>query len=86
MSILTNVKIRTCLCTFSVGSHPQDIKYTPDCRRVVVTNEGSAGKDEGGAYIDPEGSVNIIEDERTGNPSVQQVDFLKYNVEQPNFE
>ncbi|KAH3841724.1 mesenchyme-specific cell surface glycoprotein-like [Dreissena polymorpha] len=70
----------------AVGSHPQDIKYTPDCRRVVVTNEGSAGKDEGGAYIDPEGSVTIIEDERTGNPSVQQVDFLKYNVEQPNFD
>ncbi|KAH3841725.1 mesenchyme-specific cell surface glycoprotein-like [Dreissena polymorpha] len=69
----------------TVGSRPRDIKYTPDCNIVVVSNEGSAGKDEGGAYVDPEGSVTIIQGEKTGNPSVRLVDFLDFNIGQPNY-
>lgn len=70
----------------SVGSSPSHLKYTDDCGTVVVANEGNAGKDEAGAYIDPQGSVTIIHGERTGNPSVRMVDFSQYNIGQPNYK
>lgn len=69
-----------------MGPRPKHIRYTHDCSRVVITNEGTAGKDEGGAYVDPEGSVTIIESEKTGNPSVRLVDFNNYNFGQPGFK
>jgi len=62
------------------------IKYTSDCNTVVVANEGIAGKDEGGFFVDPPGSVTIIQSERTGNPSVKMVDFSEFNVGGPKFK
>ena len=56
------------------------MKFTKDCGSVVVANEGIAGKDESGTYINPEGSVTIIHGERTGNPSVRLVDFKDFDV------
>ncbi|XP_060608409.1 mesenchyme-specific cell surface glycoprotein-like, partial [Ruditapes philippinarum] len=68
-----------------VGPHPNHLKYTKDCGSIIVANEGSSGKDEGGTYTDPEGSVTIIHGERTGNPSVRLVDFSTFNVGEANY-
>ena len=64
---------------FLVGSYPDHIKYTPDCGSVVVANQGKPGKDLLGKYLDPPGTVSVIHGEKTGNPSVQLVEFNAYN-------
>ncbi|KAL4227428.1 hypothetical protein ACF0H5_012871 [Mactra antiquata] len=69
----------------TVGNYPKSLKYTPDCGTIVITNEGIAGKDEFGAYVNPQGSVSIIHGERTGNPSVRLVDFTEYDHGKPKY-
>ncbi|XP_045216228.2 mesenchyme-specific cell surface glycoprotein-like isoform X2 [Mercenaria mercenaria] len=69
----------------TVGPHPNHLKFTDDCGTVIVANEGIAGKDEAGKYMDPEGSITIIHGEKTGNPSVRLVDFSAFNTGQPNY-
>ncbi|XP_052769191.1 uncharacterized protein LOC128209272 [Mya arenaria] len=65
----------------TVGPYPKSIRYTDDCQSVIVANEGIPGKDEFNTFVNPEGSVTIIHNERTGNPAVQTVDFRKYNTD-----
>ena len=70
---LTHVFLHT------VGPYPDHISYTPDCGSLVVLNEGKPGKDFAGKYVDPPGSISIIHGEKTGNPSVQRVEFNQFN-------
>ncbi|KAH3841717.1 hypothetical protein DPMN_115191 [Dreissena polymorpha] len=69
-----------------VGPHPKHLRYTDDCDTVVVSNEGIAGKDSAGNYVNPEGSITIIHREKTANRSARMVDFHSYNIGQPNFK
>ena len=79
---------RTLLLWFirSVGPHPSNLRYTSDCRTLIVADEGLPGKDEAGAYFNPEGSVTIIHGEGTGNPTVRRVDFGAFNIGEPNYK
>lgn len=70
----------------TVGPHPNHVKYTKDCGTLIVSNEGKPGKNVGGSYFNPEGSVTIIHGERTGNPSVRTVDFRNFNIDKPNYK
>ena len=72
--------------TILVGPHPKHVKYTSDCGTLVVANEGTAGKDEGNTYFNPEGTITVIHGERTGNPSVRNIDFSNYNMGQINYK
>ena len=40
-----------------------------------MANEGRAGKDIGNNFMDPPGTLTIIQRERHGNPSEQFMDF-----------
>ena len=68
----------------TVGASPASaVVFTKDCRTILIANEGEAGKDDLGNFIDPEGSVTIIKFETsaldTANYTVQNVDFRKYD-------
>ena len=53
------------------------LTFTPDCRKILVANEGRSGKDIANQFMDPPGTVTIIQRERYGNPSETTVDFSK---------
>jgi hypothetical protein len=42
-----------------------------------VANEGRAGRDIANKFMDPPGTVTMIEREKYGNPSEHMVDFSK---------
>ena len=66
-----------------VGASPASaIVFTRDCQTILVANEGEAGKDDQGRFIDPEGSVSIIKfgsPDLRGNITVTTADFRKYD-------
>ena len=57
--------------TVTVGALPDMLTFTPDCKSVVVANEGEP--DDG---IDPEGSISII---ASKNGAVRTADFQRFN-------
>ncbi|XP_061172912.1 mesenchyme-specific cell surface glycoprotein-like [Saccostrea echinata] len=61
------------------GYFPDMLTFTSDCKKILVANEGRPGKDINNVFVDPEGSVTIIERERTGNPSERTVSFSGQN-------
>ncbi|XP_046560926.1 uncharacterized protein LOC124269972 [Haliotis rubra] len=61
------------------GEFPDNLKFAPDCKSLVVVNEGTSGVDYAGRYLDPEGTLTIITKSSTGNPSERFVDFNKFN-------
>ncbi|XP_067666156.1 mesenchyme-specific cell surface glycoprotein-like [Haliotis asinina] len=63
----------------TVGEFPDVLKFAPDCKSLVVGNEGKSGVDYAKRYLDPEGSLTIITKSLTGNPSERFVDFNKFN-------
>ncbi|XP_046362458.2 mesenchyme-specific cell surface glycoprotein-like [Haliotis rufescens] len=63
----------------TVGEFPDVLKFAPDCKTLVVGNEGRSGVDYAGRYLDPEGTLTIISKSTTGNPSERFVDFNKFN-------
>lgn len=63
----------------TVGPSPDHMQFTENCLTLVIPNEGTAGKDEAGRYVDPEGTVAIMQTARTGNPSIKHVDFQEFN-------
>ena len=67
-----------------VGNSPASmITFTRDCQKIIVANEGEAGKDEHGKFLDPEGSISIIEfgqhDLHQPPKAVRTADFRKFN-------
>ena len=72
------------LIYFSVGHAPASmITFTHDCRKILVANEGEAGKDEMGKFFDPEGSISIIEfatsDLHLPPSAIKTADFRMFN-------
>ncbi|KAI8501582.1 hypothetical protein Bbelb_208530 [Branchiostoma belcheri] len=68
-----------------VGSRPDSVKFTKDCRRLVVGNEAPAGEDASGNFVDPEGTVMLIDfgSEDIGSvitPDVRTADFRKFDA------
>lgn len=62
-----------------VGSLPNMLRTTSDCRRIIIAIEGEAFQ-RSGEIFDPEGGVGIIEfnhQEKTGIYTF--VDFTKFN-------
>ena len=51
--------------------------FTHSCKQVLVANEGRAGRDIANKFMDPPGTVTMIEREKYGNPSEHIVDFSK---------
>ncbi|PRW56875.1 alkaline phosphatase isoform A [Chlorella sorokiniana] len=47
------------LASFPVGSLPDQIEFSKDCKTILVSNEGEPSG-YGPGYVDPEGSVSII--------------------------
>lgn len=48
------------LVEVTVGALPDMITFTPDCSTILTANEGEAGQDADGLFVNPEGSVSII--------------------------
>ncbi|XP_067666371.1 mesenchyme-specific cell surface glycoprotein-like [Haliotis asinina] len=63
-----------------VGAHPDNMKFTSDCRRLVVSNEGEPRVVEG-TFYDPEGTVSVITFSTTpgATPVVTTIDFKKFD-------
>ncbi|XP_067664451.1 mesenchyme-specific cell surface glycoprotein-like [Haliotis asinina] len=74
-----DVKTLLYLRTIPVGSSPSHLVYSRDCTTLVITNEGTPGKDVSNKFVDPEGSVAILRKDRSGTWSEQTVDFKKFN-------
>jgi phospholipase/lecithinase/hemolysin len=69
----------TPLATVTVGALPNRVTFTPDGTKVLVANEGEPNDDY---TVDPEGSVSIIEVNRSEDgidPSVTNVGFADFN-------
>lgn len=67
------------LATVTVGAMPDMVTFTPDGTKVLVANEGEPSEDYS---VDPEGSVSIIEVNRSEggiNPTVTNVSFAGFN-------
>ncbi|XP_048252523.1 mesenchyme-specific cell surface glycoprotein-like [Haliotis rufescens] len=64
----------------TVGAHPDNMKFTSDCRRLVVSNEGEP-RVVGGTFYDPEGTVSVVTFSTTPGalPTVTTIDFKKYD-------
>lgn len=45
----------------TVGSLPDMLIFTKDCSTVLTADEGEAGGDENDVFINPEGSVSIVD-------------------------
>ncbi|ESP05351.1 hypothetical protein LOTGIDRAFT_227977 [Lottia gigantea] len=58
----------------TVGIDPDNIKFTSDCNKLVVSNEGVASVISG-EFIDPPGTINIVTIPLTGNPGVKTIEF-----------
>nr|XP_022334558.1 mesenchyme-specific cell surface glycoprotein-like [Crassostrea virginica] len=62
------------------GFFPDMLTFTGDCKKILVANEGRPGKDINNVFIDPEGSITVIERERSGSPpSERLVQFTGQN-------
>lgn len=70
------------LTSVTVGALPDMLVFTADGSRVVVANEGEPNSFGLADSVDPEGSVSIIEVNRSGSaiaPTVRTADFRSYN-------
>ena len=65
----------------AVGPLPDSLKFTSDCRMLIVAIEGEP-RNINGQVVDPEGGVNLIDfgtDPSTGTPDVTFVNFASFN-------
>ncbi|CAH1267990.1 Hypp3817 [Branchiostoma lanceolatum] len=67
-----------------VGSAPSSVKFTSDCTRLVVVNEGKDGYDQNGNFKNPAGTISVvdfdIENVATGGSlAVHTVNFLRFD-------
>ncbi|KAK3098613.1 hypothetical protein FSP39_021234 [Pinctada imbricata] len=58
-----------------VGPFPDMLTFNPQCSQLWVANEGRPGKDIANKFMDPVGSVTVIERETTGNPTERFITF-----------
>ncbi|KAK6182164.1 hypothetical protein SNE40_009907 [Patella caerulea] len=58
----------------TVGAHPENIKFTSDCTRLLVSNEGIPGLVDG-EFVDPPGGVSVIS-LFGSTPSITTVTFV----------
>ncbi|XP_066284593.1 mesenchyme-specific cell surface glycoprotein-like [Branchiostoma lanceolatum] len=69
--------------SFEVSSRPDSLKFTHDCRTLVVLDEGWPGEDVTGVYQDPGGAAVIIDFDSTdlGSAStlVRTADFRRFD-------
>ncbi|XP_071946081.1 mesenchyme-specific cell surface glycoprotein-like [Antedon mediterranea] len=67
----------------TVGSEPDMLKFTKNCRSIVVANEGEAfTSTDGNDIVNPEGSLSIItfaSNDLSKSPNVSNADFQKFN-------
>ncbi|ESO86082.1 hypothetical protein LOTGIDRAFT_235654 [Lottia gigantea] len=64
----------------TVGVQPENIEFTPDCKTLLVANEGSPGVDHLKRYVDPEGSISLINFDLSGNAIEKFIDFNNFNL------
>ena len=65
---------------FSVGYKPDMLKFTSDCSKILVANEGEAYEDNGD-LVNPEGSITIIKLIDQYTLQVKNLDFTGFNIE-----
>lgn len=75
------------LYEITTGALPDAASFTPDCKKILTADEGEAGMDAEGNFINPEGSVTIVDLEalEKGEEGVQIVDFQFANAESDKF-
>lgn len=72
----------TRLAVVQVGALPDMLTFTPDGRRVLVANEGEPNSYGFADSVDPEGSVSVIDVNRTSTgvaPTVRTAGFTQFN-------
>ena len=64
----------------TVGVDPKGMKFTSDCQKLIVANEGRGGQDAGAStFVDPFGSVTIINrNDVGGGPAIVTIDFSTF--------
>nr|XP_054768551.1 mesenchyme-specific cell surface glycoprotein-like [Lytechinus pictus] len=62
-----------------VGSKPDMLKFNHLCTVIMTANEGEAGGPDQNTFINPEGSISIVENFASSTPSVTTLDFRKFN-------
>lgn len=67
-----------------VGNLPDAVKFSPDGKYLIVSNEGEPGVDAQGNDVDPKGSVSII-DVKYGRPQMPAItlDFTAFDPAVP---
>ena len=66
----------------SVGSAPDGLYFSRDCKTLLVANEGELGEDDNEKLTDPEGSVSIIKftsADLSGPYTNTEVNFTSFN-------
>ena len=70
------------LIFFAVGYKPDMLKFTSDCSKIVVANEGEAWEDlTSDDLINPEGSITIIKLITKDTVQATNLDFRGFNTE-----
>ncbi|GMH36363.1 hypothetical protein BSKO_04231 [Bryopsis sp. KO-2023] len=74
----------TRLFKVQVGALPDMLTFSKDCEKIFVANEGEPGKNKDGEFVDPQGSISIIDVQKlqeTNNveDSVNTIDFKSFN-------
>ncbi|XP_033119888.1 mesenchyme-specific cell surface glycoprotein-like [Anneissia japonica] len=76
--------------TIIVGSEPDMLKFTKDCRTILVANEGEGyTSDDEEDIVNPEGSVSIIRftsDDLSTIPTISTADFMHFNSRSDEYE
>lgn len=67
----------------TTGALPDATAFTPDCMTILTANEGEAGMDSEGNFINPEGSVTVVDLEalQKGEEGVKTLGFKFVNEE-----
>ncbi|ESO96416.1 hypothetical protein LOTGIDRAFT_159825 [Lottia gigantea] len=60
--------------SITVGPHPDNIKFTSDCSKLVVSNEGIPGTVENN-FVDPPGSVDVVVITSPTSSTVERASF-----------
>ncbi|CAH1230731.1 Hypp331 [Branchiostoma lanceolatum] len=73
-----------------VGGSPDMLLFTRDCRKLIVANEGKDGGDGNGNFLNPEGSLTIVEFSSEDLPnsdtiSMRTVNFRKFDARQHEY-
>lgn len=75
------------LYEITTGALPDAATFTPDCKKILTADEGEAGLDVDGNFLNPEGAVTIVDLEAlaNGQEGIQTVDFQFVNEDVETF-